>query len=75
MKAEAVTERSRIVEKGECLRSHEFKIGKLQNPSGVEWIYALPLGVLPGAAFLESNLTQFSQMKMSPTYISQEYLT
>lgn len=36
---------------------------------------ALLWGVLPGAAFLESNLTQLSQIKMNPTDISQEHLT
>ena len=41
----------------------------------VEWMYVLLLGVLPGAAFLESKMTQLSQIKVNPTYISEECLT
>lgn len=75
MKAEAATERSRIAERGEWPRSHKSTVSKLQNTNGLEWIYALLLGVLPEAAFLERNRTQLSQIKMNPKCISQECLT
>lgn len=47
IKAEAATERSRIVEIGEGLRSHLFEVRKLQDANDLEWIYALLLRVLP----------------------------
>lgn len=39
--------------------------GKPQNTNGSEWICALLLRVLPGTAFLQCNLIQFSQIKMN----------
>lgn len=74
MKAKATTEIKRMLEienDGEAMDS----VRKLQNANGLEWIYALLLGVLPGAVFLQSNLIQLSKTKMNLWCISQEYLT
>lgn len=64
MKAKATTEIKRMLEienDGEAMDS----VRKLQNANGLEWIYALLLGVLPGAVFLQSNLIQLSKTKMN----------